>query len=486
MGKTTGFMDSGRMPPERRPVTERKGDYREIYQLWPEKDSREQGGRCMDCAVPFCHMGCPLGNVIPEFNHQVYLGNWDRALNVLLSTNNFPEFTGRICPAPCEASCVLSINSDPVTIEYIEKEISDRAFELGLIRPEPPQRRTGKKVALVGSGPAGLAAAQQLNRAGHQVTVLERDEFIGGLLTLGIPDFKLDKSVVRRRVDLMVEEGISFQTGVNVGVNASVADLLSEYDALCLTCGSTQARELDVPGRELNGIHLAMEYLTQQNRLLSGEHVSPEERITAEGKRVVILGGGDTGADCLGTAHRQGAEIVHQFELLAEPPESRPVNNPWPQWPMVLRSSPAHEEGGIRDYNLLTKSFSGANGRVERLNAVRVDWSEVDANGRPVLNETPGSEMVVETDLVLLAMGFLHPEHDGMLTDLGLELDPRGNVKVDQYKMSSIPGVFAAGDAARGQSLVVWAIAEGRDLAHGVDRYLMGQTSLPRSTQLTG
>ena len=486
MGKTTGFMDSGRMPPERRPVTERKGDYREIYQLWPEKDSREQGGRCMDCAVPFCHMGCPLGNVIPEFNHQVYLGNWDRAIDVLLATNNFPEFTGRICPAPCEASCVLSINSDPVTIEYIEKEISDRAFESGLIRPEPPQRRTGKKVALVGSGPAGLAAAQQLNRAGHLVTVLERDEFIGGLLTLGIPDFKLDKSVVRRRVDLMAEEGISFQTGVNVGVNASVADLLSEYDALCLTCGSTEARELDVPGRDLNGVHLAMEYLTQQNRLLAGEHVSPEERITAEGKRVVILGGGDTGADCLGTAHRQGAEIVHQFELLSEPPESRPGNNPWPQWPMVLRSSPAHEEGGIRDYSLLTKSFSGANGRVERLNAVRVDWSEVDANGRPVMKETPGSEMVVETDLVLLAMGFLHPEHDGMLNDLGLELDGRGNVKVDQYKMSSIPGVFAAGDAARGQSLVVWAIAEGRDLAHGVDQYLMGQTSLPRSTQLTG
>ena len=486
MGKTTGFMDSGRMPPERRPVTERKGDYREIYQLWPEKDSREQGGRCMDCAVPFCHMGCPLGNVIPEFNHQVYLGNWDRAIDVLLATNNFPEFTGRICPAPCEASCVLSINSDPVTIEYIEKEISDRAFESGLIRPVPPLSRTGKKVALVGSGPAGLAAAQQLNRAGHLVTVLERDEFIGGLLTLGIPDFKLDKSVVRRRVDLMAEEGISFQTGVNVGVNASVADLLSEYDALCLTCGSTEARELDVPGRDLNGVHLAMEYLTQQNRLLAGEHVSPEERITAEGKRVVILGGGDTGADCLGTAHRQGAEIVHQFELLSEPPESRPGNNPWPQWPMVQRSSPAHEEGGIRDYSLLTKSFSGANGRVERLNAVRVDWSEVDANGRPVMKETPGSEMVVETDLVLLAMGFLHPEHDGMLNDLGLELDGRGNVKVDQYKMSSIPGVFAAGDAARGQSLVVWAIAEGRDLAHGVDQYLMGQTSLPRSTQLTG
>ncbi len=483
MGKPTGFMEAGREPPERRPVAERRSDYLEIYKPWAEAGSREQGGRCMDCAVPFCHMGCPLGNVIPEFNHQVYLGDWARALEILLSTNNFPEFTGRICPAPCEASCVLSINSDPVTIEYIEKEIADRGYDSGIIRPMPPAQRTGKKVAVVGSGPAGLAAAQQLNRAGHWVTVLERDEYIGGLLTLGIPDFKLDKEVVRRRVDLMAQEGVTFQTGANVGVNVEVSSLLSEYDALCLTCGSTQARDLDVPGRELNGIHLAMEYLTQQNRLLAGQPPEPGERITAEGKRVVILGGGDTGADCLGTAHRQGAEVVHQLELLPKPPEERRPNNPWPQWPTILRTSPAHEEGGIRDYNVLTKAFSGNNGQVERLNAVRVDWSEVDANGRPSMQEVPGSDLVVETDLVLLAMGFLHPEHEGMLTDLGVELDPRGNVKVDQDKMSSIPGVFAAGDAARGQSLVVWAIAEGRDLAQGVDKYLMGQTSLPRSTE---
>ena len=486
MGKPTGFMESGRVPPERRPVPERKGDYQEIYQVWPEVKSQEQGSRCMDCAVPFCHIGCPLGNVIPEFNHQVYLGDWARALEVLLSTNNFPEFTGRICPAPCEASCVLSINSDPVTIEYIEKEIADKGFESGLIRPQPPEQRTEKKVAVVGSGPAGLAAAQQLNRAGHLVTVLERDEFIGGLLTLGIPDFKLDKKVVQRRINLMSQEGITFQTRANVGVNVAVSDLLSEYDALCLTCGSTQARELDVPGRELKGIHLAMEYLAQQNRLLAGEPVDPKDRITAEGKRVVILGGGDTGADCLGTAHRQGAEIIYQLELLPEAPEKRNANNPWPQWPIILRSSPAHEEGGVRDYNVLTKSFNGTNGQVEKLNAVRVDWSEVDANGRPTMTEVPGSDMVVETDLVLLAMGFLHPQHEGMLTELGVELDPRGNVKVDQHKMTSIPGVFAAGDAARGQSLVVWAIAEGRDLAQGVDKYLMGRTSLPRSTQLVG
>ena len=481
MGSTNGFMRSARKSPSRRPVVERKGDWREFYQQWPDSEAREQGGRCMDCAVPFCHQGCPLGNVIPEFNHQVYLGKWDKALRVLLSTNNFPEFTGRICPAPCEASCVLSINSDPVTIEYIEKEIADRGFDEGWITPEPPQHRTGKKVVVVGSGPAGMAAAQQLNRAGHSVTVFERDEYIGGLLTLGIPDFKLDKAVVQRRVDLMAQEGITFSCDVNVGVNYPAEKLLDEFDAVCLTCGSTYARDLPVPGRELQGVHLAMDYLTQQNRLLAGQSVDPSERITAEGKRVVILGGGDTGADCLGTAHRQGAEIVHQLELLTEPPVERSPKNPWPQWPIILRSSAAHEEGGLRDYDVLTKSFSGSNGRVEQLHAVRVDWNQSGENGRPVMREIPGSDFVIETDLVLLAMGFLHPEHGGMLDQLGVELDPRGNIKADQNKMTNVPGVFAGGDAARGQSLVVWAIAEGRDVARGVDQYLMGQTNLPRS-----
>ena len=480
MGKPTGFMESGRQPPERRPIAERKGDYRELYLDWPEKASREQGSRCMDCAVPFCHMGCPLGNVIPEFNHHVYQGEWHKALNVLLSTNNFPEFTGRICPAPCEASCVLSINSDPVTIEYIEKEISDRGYREGWIKPQPPENRTGKRVAVVGSGPAGLAAAQQINRAGHWVTVFERADYIGGLLMLGIPDFKLDKQVVNRRIRLMSDEGIEFRTGVNVGVDYPVKDLLEEYDAVCLTGGSTQARDLPVPGRELDGIHLAMDYLPQQNKLLAGEEIDPDVQITAEGKRVVILGGGDTGADCLGTAHRQGAEVVYQFELLPEPPEERRDDNPWPQWPMVLRTSAAHEEGGIRDYNILTKSFSGSNGQVEKLHAVRVEWTAGE-DGRFNMNEVPGSEMEVETDLVLLAMGFLHPEHEGMLTDLGVELDPRGNVKVDENKMTSIPGVFAGGDMARGQSLVVWAIAEGREVARGVDEYLEGSSNLPRS-----
>ena len=480
MAKPTGFKEFLRVTPERRPVQERKADYREFYRRWTENQAKEQGARCMDCGVPFCHMGCPLGNLIPDFNHQVYLGDWEQALKVLLSTNNFPEFTGRICPAPCEASCVLSINSDPVTIEYIEKEISERGFEQGWIKAEPPNQRTGKRVAVVGSGPAGLAAAQQLNRAGHSVTVFERDDYIGGLLMLGIPDFKLGKDVVRRRVDLLVQEGVAFRTGVNVGVNYAVEELLSQFDAVCLTGGSTHARDLPVPGRELSGIHLAMDYLPQQNRIQAGESIASEQRITAEGKRVVILGGGDTGADCLGTAHRQGAELVSQFELLPEPPNERRWDNPWPQWPNILRLSGAHEEGGIRDYDILTKSFSGSDGRVDKLHAVRVEWTAGE-NGRYNMEEVPGSEFEVETDLVLLAMGFLHPQHEGMLTQLGVELDGRGNVKIDKNRMTNIPGVFAGGDMARGQSLVVWAIAEGREAARSIDLYLMGHTQLPRS-----
>ena len=481
MGKPTGFMDSGRQPPERRSVAERKGDYRELYQPWGEERAKEQGSRCMDCAVPFCHMGCPLGNVIPDFNHQVYLGDWEGALGTLLSTNNFPEFTGRICPAPCEASCVLSINSDPVTIEYIEKEIVDRGFENGWIKPEPPANRTGKKVVVVGSGPAGLAAAQQLNRAGHLVTVIERAGYIGGLLVLGIPEFKLGKSVVQRRVDLMASEGITFLTDTHVGVDYPVDRLLSEFDAICLAIGSTKARELDVPGRGLEGVHLAMDYLSQQNRVLSGEEIPADERIDAEGKRVVILGGGDTGADCLGTAHRQGAEVVHQIELLAEPPDERPSNNPWPQWPLILRTSPAHEEGGIRDYAVLTKSFTGSDGKLEKLHGVKVEWKEGANGGGPTMEEIPGSEFEIETELTLLAMGFLHPEPDGMLDQLGVELDARGNVAIDGNRMSSVSKFFAAGDAARGQSLVVWAIAEGRETARAIDLFLMGETSLPHS-----
>ncbi len=479
MGKVTGFQESGRQPPQRQPVSERLKHWQEFYQPWSEPNAREQAGRCMDCAVPFCHTGCPLGNIIPDFNDLVYRGRWEQALDRLHATNNFPDFTGRICPAPCEASCVLSINQAPVTIEYIEKEIAERGFTEGWIKPQPPTQRTGKKVAVVGSGPAGLAAAQQLNRAGHTITVFERDSYIGGLLTLGIPDFKLAKHVVQRRVDLMAQEGIIFKTGVNVGVDLPADELLATFDAVCLTGGSTEARDLPVPGRELKGIHLAMEDLTQQNRIIAGEGTPRKGHITAEGKRVVILGGGDTGADCLGTAHRQGAEVVHQFEILPEPPATRPSDNPWPYWPLVLRLSAAHEEGGLRDYAISTKGFSGRNGRVQKLNAIRVEWQR-DANGRFAMKEIPGTDFEVEADLVLLALGFTHPENY-LLKDLGVELDPRGNAKAGPDMMTSVPGIFAAGDMRRGQSLVVWAIAEGREAAHHLDRYLTGSTKLPRS-----
>ena len=485
MGKVTGFLEFVRLPPERRPIAERIKDWRENYSEWPQEKVQDQGARCMNCALPFCHQGCPLGNLIPDWNDLVYKGRWKDALAALHATNNFPEFTGRICPAPCETSCVLAINEEPVTIEHIEKAIADQGFAEGWITPEPPQKRTGKRVAVVGSGPAGLAAAQQLNRAGHHVTVFERDEYIGGLLTLGIPDFKLDKDVVQRRVDLMADEGVKFRTNAEVGVNVPVAGVRRDFDAICLTGGSTVPRRLNIPGEELDGVHLAMDYLTQQNRLSKGLVVPEEERISAEGKRVVILGGGDTGADCLGTAHRQGAELVIQGEILDEPPEVRAANNPWPEWPLILRSAAAHEEGGVRDYCILTKRFSGSGGHVERLHCVRVEWGPPDATGRPTMTEIPGSEFETEASLVLLALGFVHPEHEGMLEQLGVELDPRGNVKTDEAKMTSVPGVFAAGDMARGQSLVVWAIAEGRQAAHGIDTFLMGETSLP-SVKLGG
>ncbi|MDE2860035.1 MAG: glutamate synthase subunit beta [Chloroflexota bacterium] len=479
MGKPTGFLEFARKPPPRRDVRERLKDSQEFYLEWSEQEARDQGARCMNCAVPFCHTGCPLGNLIPEWNDLVYRGDWHGALERLHATNNFPEFTGRICPAPCEPACVLSINEHPVTIEYIEKAIADRGYREGWITPEPPAHRTGKRVAVVGSGPAGMAAAQQLNRAGHLVTLFERDETIGGLLRLGIPDFKLEKQVVQRRVDIMAAEGVRFETGVNVGYDLTAAELRGEFDAVCLTIGAGSARELPVPGRDLDGVHLAMEYLTQQNRRIAGRSYTEAETITAEGKRVIILGGGDTGADCLGTAHRQGAEVVYQLELLPQPPEHRRASNPWPQWPLILRTSAAHEEGGIRDYNVMTKSLSGRNGRVEQLNAVRVEWGPPDATGRPVMQEVEGSEFSIGVDLVLLAMGFVHPEHPGIVTDLGVDLDGRGNIATNADRMSSVPGVFAAGDSVRGASLVVWAIAEGRQAAHGIDKYLMGQSSLP-------
>ena len=435
----------------------------------------------MNCSVPFCMGGCPLGNIIPDFNDLVYRGKWREALNELHSTNNFPDFTGRICPAPCEGSCVLNINDDPVTIEYIEKAISDRGWNEGWIVPEPPTARTGKSVAVIGSGPAGMAAAMQLNRVGHMVTVFERNEYIGGLLRLGIPEFKLEKTVVQRRVDQMTAEGVTFKTGVCVGQDVAAADIRSEFDAICLTGGSTVARDLSIPGRELDGVHLAMEYLTQQNRINEGQTFSPSDRIVAEGKRVLVLGGGDTGSDCVGTAHRQGAEVVYQFELLPEPPLVRRDDNPWPQWPVILRTSSSHEEGAVRDYNILTKSFTGSNGTVQKMHAVRLEWGQPDYTGRPAMIEVEGSEFELDVDLVLLALGFVHPEKAGMLDQLDVDLDSRGNVVTGSNKMTSVPGVFAAGDMSRGQSLVVWALAEGREAARGIDEYLMGSTKLPNS-----
>jgi glutamate synthase (NADPH/NADH) small chain len=480
LGEPTGFKDRVRQPPPRRDPKERIGDYLEFYEKWPEEEAKAQGARCMDCGLPFCHRGCPLGNLIPDWNDYVYKGQWERALAALHSTNNFPEFTGRICPAPCEASCTLSINQDPVTIEYIEKEIADRGWREGWIKPQPPAVRTGKKVAIVGSGPSGMAAAQQINRAGHSVTVFERENYVGGLLRLGIPDFKIEKHVVERRVQQMRDEGVIFRTGVYVGRNLSIDVLKNEFDVVLLCIGSTIPRDLPVPGRELKGVHFAMEFLPQQNKVLAGETFTDEERLSAEGKRVIIIGGGDTGADCLATSHRQGAEIVRQFEIVPEPPGRRNPGNPWPQWPLILRRSYALEEGGQIEYSISVKSFEGSNGVLDKLKTVRLEWKP-DENGRMQMIEIPGTETEYDADLVLLAMGFLHPEKAGMVEDLGIELDARGNIKTDANKMTNVPGIFAAGDSARGQSLVVWALSEGREAARNIDIYLMGETELPRS-----
>ena len=477
MGRLGGFIEIQRSLPARRPVDERLHDYREVYQPWPAEEAREQGARCMDCGVPFCHSGCPLGNLIPEWNDLVYRDDWQGAIERLHRTNNFPEFTGRLCPAPCEPACVLSINAEPVTIKQIEVSIIDRAYEEGWVRAEPPAHRTGRRVAVVGSGPAGLAAAQQLNRAGHWVTVYERSDRIGGLLRYGIPDFKLEKWVLDRRIDLMRAEGIAFETGYDIGVDISAHDLRSRFDALVLCIGAGQPRDLDVPGRELRGVHFAMEYLPQQNRRVAGELVPPDGSITAQGKHVVILGGGDTGADCLGNVLRERCASVHQYELLPEPPVSRAEGNPWPQWPVILRTSSAHEEGGVRDYSIQTTGFSGEAGRLQRLHAVRVEQRVQD--GRPQFVPVDGSEFTMDADLVLLAMGFVHPVHTGLVEQLGVDLDARGNVRTDADHQTSVPGVFAAGDARRGQSLIVWAIAEGRLAARGCDRALMGSTRLP-------
>lgn len=476
MGKPTGFLEEERYLPKRRPVEERIKDYKEVEGAIDSAITQKQASRCMDCGTPFCHSGCPLGNNIPEFNDAAYKGNWKLAYEILVSTNNFPEFTGRICPAPCEASCVLGINKPAVAIEYIEKSIIERAFESGYVLPRKPVVRSGKKVAVIGSGPAGLAAAAQLNTAGHLVTVLERADAVGGLLRYGIPDFKLEKSVLDRRIHLMEEEGVVFRVNSNVGVNVTVQELHDEFDAILLCGGSTVPRDLSIPGRELNGIHFAMDFLTQQNRRVSEKKIAVAE-IHARGKRVVVLGGGDTGSDCVGTANRHGATSVTQIEILSKPPHGRTASMPWPQWPMILRTSTSHEEGCDRNWSIVTKAFEGnAQGKLTGLRVCNIEWNTPEA-GRPPFREVPGTERVIECDLVLLALGFLYPEKQGMLSDFGVEVDDRGNVKCNHYQTSS-EKVFAAGDMRRGQSLVVWAISEGREAARAVDEFLMGESGL--------
>ena len=478
MGNPQGFLETARVTPERRPVQERIHDWQEVYKDFPEEQLKGQASRCMDCGIPFCHQGCPLGNIIPDWNDLVYRGRWSEAIKRLHATNNFPEFTGRICPAPCEGSCVLGINADPVTIKQVEVTIIERAFREGWVQAAPPEVRTGKKVAVVGSGPAGLAAAAQLNRAGHWVTVFERADRIGGLLRYGIPEFKMEKHILDRRLNLMTGEGITFRTSANVGVNVPVEDLRRDFDAVLLAGGSTAPRDLPIPGRDLAGIHFAMEYRPLHIKRCEGDSIADAQFITAKDKRVVIIGGGDTGADCLGTAHRQGARSIVQFELLPRPPAERAQDNPWPNWPNIFRTSSAHEEGGEREYSVLTKTFTGRDGHVEQLHAVRVEFVD-DGTGRKVMREIPDSNFTLEADLVLLAMGFLGPERKGMLDALGVAINERGNVATNAEKMTSVTGIFAAGDMARGQSLVVWAIREGRQAARFVDKYLMGATGLP-------
>ena len=476
MGLIDGFMKFDREMPKSRDVKERIKDNNEVYTPLDKEKVKQQASRCMDCGVPFCHHGCPLGNNIPDFNDAVYQGKWGEAIKILSSTNNFPEFTGRICPAPCEASCVLSINNKPVTIEYIEKTIAEQAFEKGYIKPHPPKTRTGKRIAVVGSGPAGLAAAAQLNKAGHWVTVFERSDRIGGLLRYGIPDFKLEKHVVDRRIKLMEAEGIIFRTNANVGVNISAKHLKDEFDAVVMCGGASAPRDLPIPGRHLNGIHFAMDFLPQQNKKVAGDRIFTGE-ILATDKNVLVIGGGDTGSDCVGTSNRQMAKSITQIELLSQPPLTRSDNNPWPLWPMILMTSSSHEEGVKRQWSILTKEFLGDNmGRVTGLKIVDIKWGE-NEQGKMGFQEIAGSERVIPCELALLAIGFVGAEKAGMVDELKLELDARGNIRTENY-MSSLDGVFAAGDIRRGQSLVVWAISEGREAARAIDTWLMGTSNL--------
>jgi glutamate synthase (NADPH) small chain len=491
MGAIKGFIEFERETPSGRPVEERLKDQKECYVPFPEDKYKEQGARCMDCGVPFCQSdsGCPLGNLIPDWNDMVYRGRYEEAVELLLKTNNFPEFTGRVCPAPCEGACVLGISEPAVTICNIEEMIAEKGFEEGFIHPKPPESRTGKKVAVVGSGPAGLACAAQLNSVGHKVTVFEKDDRVGGLLMYGIPHFKLDKEVVKRRIKLMQDEGIVFKAGVHIGVDKPAKELKDEYDSVVLCGGSQKPRDLPVEGRELDGVHFAMEFLPQQNKRNEGDIIPDDISITAKGKNVLIIGGGDTGSDCVGTSLRQGAKSVTTFELLPEPLRSRTDNNPWPQWPKTFRVSSSHEEANEREgkdkiveYCVATEKLTGEGGKVSKIHGVKMVFGDPDPKtGRASMNKVPDSEFELDVELVLLAMGFVHPIHEGMVQELGLDLDARKNVSCDKNKMTSAEGVFVAGDMTRGQSLVVWAIAEGREAARSVDQYLMKTTELPHS-----
>jgi len=469
--KEAGFKIYDRRNAKKIPPEKRIKNYKEFYILQSEEDIRIQASRCMDCGVAFCNYACPLGNILPDINYLVSHGQWKKALDILQSTNNFPEFTGRLCPALCEAACTLGINQEPTTNREIELSIIENGFKKGWIKPLPPKMRTGRRVAVIGSGPAGLAVAQQLNRGGHNVTVFERAENIGGILALGIPDYKLEKWVLKRRIDQLIEEGIEFKVKTNVGVDISVEALKSKFDAICLAGGSTVPRDLDVRGRNLKGIHFAMDYLTQQNLVNQGKQINEEERIDASGKNVVIIGGGDTGADCLGVAIRQGAKQVYQLELMPKPPKKRTEKMPWPVWPMILRTNTSHEEGGVREWSVATKYFSGEGDRVKKIHCVRLEWVE-GKDGLRKIKEIEGSEFEIDADIVLFAMGFLHPEHKNMLEKFGVEYNQSGNVKTDENHMTSITGVFSAGDMRTGQSLVCKAISDGRMAAEAIDKYL--------------
>ena len=477
MAKPTGFLEFQRELPGKRDPKERIKDYKEVELAPDEAITKKQASRCMDCGIPFCHNGCPLGNIIPEFNDAVYQENWKLAYEILISTNNFPEFTGRICPAPCEASCVLGINKPAVAIEYIEKSIIEKAFELGYAKPRIPQSRTGKSVAIIGSGPSGLATAAQLNYAGHTVTVFERADEIGGLLRYGIPDFKLDKGVLNRRIQLMKEEGVEFVTNANVGVNLSLQQLQEDFTAIVLCGGSTVPRDLGIPGRNLKGVHFAMDFLGQQNKRVAGKTIQAED-IMATGKNVLVIGGGDTGSDCVGTSNRHKATSVTQIEILPQPPKGRTEGMPWPNWPTILRTSTSHEEGCDRHWSLVTKEFIGDDkGNLKALKIATIEWLAPEPGKAPAFKEVEGSEKTIPCELALLALGFLSPQHQGLLDEIGVEYDERGNVKCHNYQ-TSVEGVFSAGDMRRGQSLVVWAISEGREAARAVDEYLTGLTYL--------